>query len=171
MVSCVEFPILFSPLISSQLQGWNGTFWSRALLSDLGLVLNLQHGVQPCPVPLGSVRNMHILDVNGIFKAKVRFCGCSRSSGTSASDAYVQLIRACLFPATAKIPQTAFTFRALTLASQLNNQGKLTGYDFYHSLMHITDNAEIDPPKVCPSHAFKIAIGLSFKLRNDTMSL
>lgn len=91
---------------------------------------------------------MHVLDVNGIFKIKVRFCGCSVSRGATGSAPYIQLIRARLFPATAKIPQTAFTFRALTLASHLNNQGKLTGYDFYHSLMHLTDNAEIDPPKV-----------------------
>lgn len=95
---------------------------------------------------------MHVLDVHGIFKINVRFCGCSVSSGTTASDTYVQLIRARLFPATAKVPQTAFSFRALTLASHLNNQGKLTGYDFYHSLMHLTDNAEIDPPKVRLSH-------------------
>lgn len=136
-------------LTNPRLKVWNGAFWSRAQLSDIGLVVNLQHGARQCPAPSGGIRNIHVLDVNGIFNVKVRFCGCSISSGTSGSDAYVQLMRARLFPATAKIPKTVFTFRALTLASHLNNQGKVTGYDFYFSLMHLTDNAEIDPPKVC----------------------
>ncbi len=46
------------------------------------------------------------------------------------------------------IPATAVTFRCLDDFCHKSNQGKLTGYDYYNSLMHKMDSAELDPPKV-----------------------
>lgn len=58
------------------------------------------------------------------------------------------MLRARWFPATVTTPATAVTFRCLDAVCHLNNQGKITGYDYYESLMHATDNVELDPPNV-----------------------
>lgn len=55
-------------------------FWSKASLSDIGLVVNLAHGAGVCPYPQCSERDMHIIDTNGIFITKVRFCSCAPRS-------------------------------------------------------------------------------------------
>ncbi len=126
----------------------DGKFWWRAPLSSLGLVVNLGHGRRQCPVSEGRMpRTMQIIDSNGVFSMKVQFCACSRATGVAA-DQYIQLIRAGWFPATMRVPQTAVTFRCLDDFGHKSNQGKLTGYDYYNSLMHRTDNTELDPPNV-----------------------
>lgn len=108
--------------------------------------MNLGHGRRQCPVPAAQ-RTLHVIDSNGIFEVKVLFCGCSRASGHSFPQ-YTQLIRAGWFPATMNIPHTAVTFRCLDDFGHKSNQGKLTGYDYYNSLMHMMDSPELDPPKV-----------------------
>lgn len=114
----------------------------------MGLVIDLGHGNQECPAPKDRTpRSMQIIDLFGVFTVRVRFCGCSRSNG-AASEQRTQLLRMRWFPATTTSPHTAVTFRCLDHVCHLNNQGKLTGYDYYQSLMHATDNAELDPPNV-----------------------
>lgn len=109
--------------------------------------MNFLHGSGDCPAPAGPVKTMHVIDLNGIISVSIRFCGCSRSTGRAGLP-HVQVLRSRWYPATFDHPQTAVTFRCLDFACQLNNQGKITGYDFYHSLVHLTDITDIDPPKV-----------------------
>ncbi len=117
----------------------------------MGLIVNLGHGAQACPSPQGNTREMQVIDTNGIFTTKVRFCGCSLSRGANAEQ-YIQLLRARWFPCTISTPSSAVTFRCLDAVCRLNNQGKLTGYDYYQSLMHAADSAELDPPKASNVH-------------------
>ena len=47
------------------------------------------------------------------------------------------------FPATFNWPQTSFTFECLEFFHELTLQGKVNLYDFYHTLLQITDNANL----------------------------
>lgn len=85
---------------------------------------------------------MTILHVNGFHKVTVAFCGCS--SDPESSFDRIQLMRARLFPASAILPQSAFTFACMDLLAQLNSQGKLSTYHFYEALHQLTDNTELD---------------------------
>lgn len=71
----------------------------------------------------------------------MQFCGCS----TDAEDLrdYNQLLDARLFPATFSHPQTAFTFLLLDTLDVLTMRGKLSVYDYYHSLRSLTDACEL----------------------------
>ncbi|KLO04113.1 hypothetical protein SCHPADRAFT_796130, partial [Schizopora paradoxa] len=130
-----------------RVERWNGRFWCKVTLNDLGLIVNLGHGRgESCAVP-SNVRELQVIDINGIFITKVRFCGCVQSSD-HLTEPFIQLLRARWFPCTIAVPSTAVTFRCLDAICRLNNQGKLTGYDYYQSQVQATDSAELDPPKV-----------------------
>ncbi|KLO04227.1 hypothetical protein SCHPADRAFT_808133, partial [Schizopora paradoxa] len=128
-----------------QIEQWTGKFWLKTSLTDIGLVVNLGHGRGSCASPT-AICVMHIIDANGIFTTKVRFCGCELTS-ERVTEPFVQLLRARWFPCTISAPSSAVTFRCLDAVCRLNNQGKLTGYDFYQSQVHAADSAELDPPK------------------------
>lgn len=121
-------------------------------MGSLGLVVHIGHGASPCPAPYKGYkhREMKVFDIGGVFTTNVQFCGCSKAEDGEGkvAEPYVQLLRARWLSATVFIPRTAVTFRCLDLICALNNQGKLTVYDFYSSLMHMTDNAGLDPPAV-----------------------
>ncbi len=93
---------------------------------------------------------MDVLHTTGIHEVKVAFCGCPPGVGYAPDDTdnYKQLLRERFFPATPKQPATAVTFECLNEFHLLTTQGKLTGMDYYETLVHLTDNTGIDPPKV-----------------------
>jgi hypothetical protein len=82
-----------------------------------------------------------VLHTNGFHKIRVVFCGCSSDQSTLLHRN--QLLRSQLFPASPEIPKTAFTFQMLDLFCHLSTQGKLTTYDYYYSLLHLTDNTGV----------------------------
>ena len=53
---------------------------------------------------------------------------------------YRQLLRMRWYPASFNRPKTAFTFDLLETYHKVTLQGKLNLYDFYHAIMHKTDN-------------------------------
>ncbi|KLO10990.1 hypothetical protein SCHPADRAFT_831771 [Schizopora paradoxa] len=128
-----------------RVERWNGKFWTKTSLSRLGLVVHVGHGDGVCPSPVCVTRDVQVIDSNGIFVLKVRFCNCPLAGSGGAH--FLQLLRIRWFPCTIKTPSSAVTFRCLDTVCRLNNQGKLTGYDYYQSLMQGMDSAEIDPPK------------------------
>ncbi len=69
-------------------------------LSDIGLVVNLGHGTDICPTPLCTIRDMHVIDTNGIFTTKVRFCNCPGTG--AAANHYIQVLRNSWFRARSK---------------------------------------------------------------------
>ena len=130
---------------------WNGAYWDRKSLFSLSTTFSFtpNHGGKTCPAPISTAKQLTVISLSGIQQIRVDYCGCP-ASGT-ASFPYLQLLRAKLFPASFKSPQTAVTFDCLELFHMLTVQGKLTGYDFYTSLEHMTDNSGVDPPSVSKS--------------------
>lgn len=127
---------------------WKG-FWDKIDLHELGLTFSIGHGGLDCPsadtnAPAYSIA---VIATNGLHRVHVRWCTCSQSLG-KASEHWVQLMRMRWFPASHARPRTVVTFDCLDTFHKLTLQGKLTGYDYYQSLLHLTDNADLDPPRV-----------------------
>lgn len=55
----------------------------------------------------------------------------------------VQILRQGWFPASFIRPQTAFMFDCLGFFHELTLQGKVNVYNFYHTLLQVTDNANL----------------------------
>ena len=130
---------------------WNGRFWEKISLDSRGFVMHLGHKGKPCPRAAGfNGRRMHIIHTTGIHRVRMVFCNCPPSFGhaSSANFEHNQLLRARLFPATTKQPNTVVSFSCLNEFHLLTTQGKLTGMDYYETLVHLTDNLGIDPPNV-----------------------
>ncbi|KAH9965071.1 hypothetical protein BGW80DRAFT_1255055, partial [Lactifluus volemus] len=95
----------------------------------------------PCPLPSAGPENFCIFDTYGVHYISVDFCDC-RTNGFIHQR--TQLLRARWFPATFNRPKTAFTFDCLDTFHELTLQGKTPLYDFYHTVLHKTDNLELN---------------------------
>ncbi|KAK7443180.1 hypothetical protein VKT23_015778 [Stygiomarasmius scandens] len=91
---------------------------------------------EACPCPESSAGGLFVVGArNGIHEINLRFCGCR-----GWADKTGQLLQARLFPATVDNPQTAFTFKCLEQFQMLNFVSKITPFEFYTTLMRLTDN-------------------------------
>ncbi|KAF7972615.1 hypothetical protein HWV62_17352, partial [Athelia sp. TMB] len=116
---------------------WNGTYFEPTTLKAHGLRIQLghaldEHCVNPVPSP-GD--DFIIVDTNGIHAVSLNFCVC-----TTAQKDTIQLLRARLYPATVKSPQTAATFNVLEFFHLLTFDSKASAFEFYHALGRRTDN-------------------------------
>lgn len=119
------------------LQQWNGVFFESSSLKTLGLRVQLGHPIgQPCILPQPAFNNDFVLiDTNGLHELGLDFCGCE------TSETHVkQLLRHGWFPSTPTDPRTAATFRLLHYYQILSFESKASAYEFYHSLVRLTDN-------------------------------
>ena len=107
------------------------------------------HGGSPCPAKDNNIPpyKLVVISMTGIHNIKIHWCRCSQSIG-KASEHIFQLLRMRWFPASSRRPATVVTFDCLDIFHKITVQGKLTGYDFYQSLVHLTDNTDLDPPRV-----------------------
>lgn len=131
-------------------QKFNGTHWSRAKLTeDAKLVTHLGHGGSRCPgTPENfSTSTLTVIATTGIHVLNVVWCSCSHSIGKGA-DRFIQVLRNRWFPASTKTPKTAVTFECLSIFHLLTVQAKVTGSEFYQTLVYLTDNTGQDPPSV-----------------------
>lgn len=80
---------------------------------------------------------------------RVVYCICG-DPGVEPVARRRQLLRARWFPATLARPSTAFTFRLLDFLHKLQTQSKVNLYDFYLSLVSVTNAAGRKPPVVSP---------------------
>ena len=116
-------------------------FFSPATLTSLGHVTQLGHrGNEPCPNPSDLFDHM-VFDLNGVHRIVIRYCHCP----ADPTSHQMQLVDERWFPATAFRPSTSFTFRFLDFFQKLQDQSKCTSYDFYHMIIHCTDNAGLEP--------------------------
>ena len=69
------------------------------------------------------------------------------------------------FPATVHHPQTCSTFRLLETFHIVTLTGKLSAHEFYKSLEYLTDNTELDIPKVSWILVSSVRRGSSLPLR------
>ena len=123
---------------------WNGSFFQRTTLHDLGLRVQLGHAFeQPCSSRTAANATFRVIHSNGIHCVAVDYCRCD------GIPFYKQLLRIGWWPATPLDPRSAATFEVLRHFQLLNLQGKVTGYSFYQALEYQTDNTGLKVPPVC----------------------
>ncbi|GJE98768.1 CxC2 domain-containing protein [Phanerochaete sordida] len=123
---------------------WNGRFFEKAALRDVGVVVQLGHSPSSrCSNPRPGPLDFMVMDIHGLHPVDVRFCACDNIG--AAGDPIEQLLRQELYPATLTNPSTVFTFSLLNMFQTLSSQSKVNAYDFYTSLEHIGDSAKLGP--------------------------
>lgn len=153
-----------------RLQMWNGKCFEVSSLLNHGLTLDLHHYPDPCPSernaasadncgfdesegsdefpnvddpeptghPQSRLRShLTIVTSTGIFTRTVRWCACVTSPGQYAQ----LLLRAKLFPASFKHPQTAFTFEVLDHFRIDSLECKTAAMNFMSKIGRITNEA------------------------------
>ncbi|KAH6888247.1 hypothetical protein BKA70DRAFT_1443241 [Coprinopsis sp. MPI-PUGE-AT-0042] len=116
---------------------WNGKFFEKASLSSLGLRVQLGHGGGKCECPLPGPSNFTVFHMTGVHKVNIDYCDCR------TVDCVGQLLQAHWFPATHDRTHTVFTFDAIDQFQELTLQGKTTLYDYYHTLLRLSDNMKL----------------------------
>ncbi|KAJ6475387.1 hypothetical protein C8R45DRAFT_1102680 [Mycena sanguinolenta] len=112
------------------IQEWNGIFFVRRALKDLGLVIQLSHPPGfGCPSPLSAHTHYVVIDVTGIHHVKVNFCHW--------------------WPATVRGPRTCATFSVVRLFQIMNCLGKISAHDYLRSLELLTNNDGLSPAPDC----------------------
>ncbi|PBK59706.1 hypothetical protein ARMSODRAFT_991083 [Armillaria solidipes] len=124
------------------IQRWSGDHFEKISLRDLGLRLQLGHGRTRCVVPRPAHSDFTVLHTNGIHKVAVDFCFCEERI-----PACLQLLRAELFPSTVDEPRTCATFRLLEHYQAMSQAGKISAYEYYQGLVHMTDATGMHVPK------------------------
>ncbi|KAJ7714051.1 hypothetical protein DFH07DRAFT_974574 [Mycena maculata] len=133
------------------IERWNGKFFVRHTLKELGLRVQLGHLVgDRCPEPMCPNADFIVLHDNGIHQVNVDICDCENVA--LAGPPEIQMLRAGLFPATDEKPRTCATFQCLDAFLVSTLQAKTTMYDFYAMLEKMTDNTGKKPPN--RYHAF-----------------
>ena len=84
-----------------------------------------------------------MLHTNGLHYVAVDFCGCDNRISNRQ-----QLLRSEWFPATVHQPQTCATFRLLEQFHVITLAGKLSAHEYYKAMEYLTDNMELNIPKV-----------------------
>ncbi|KZV59287.1 hypothetical protein PENSPDRAFT_595729 [Peniophora sp. CONT] len=130
-----------------RLQIYNGNFFETHTLYETGFVLQLGHDGDACPHPKVQGQPLIIIDATGIHRVRYSLCGCQIPG---SHDPVVQLMRARLWPSTAKNPSTVVTFATLRLFHALAIQGKVNMYDFYQGIVRVTEG--VVSIKVCTSY-------------------
>ncbi|RDX40751.1 hypothetical protein OH76DRAFT_1459407 [Lentinus brumalis] len=123
---------------------WTGQFFERVTLKSLGLRVQLGHAVGEmcCNRIPAFADSFVVLDTFGVHDVGVDFCGCE-----SATSHTTQLLRLRWFPATARDPKTAATFRVMESFHLLAAQSKISAFDFYTSISRSSDNTGTNQPK------------------------
>ncbi|KAF8151201.1 hypothetical protein K438DRAFT_1623891 [Mycena galopus ATCC 62051] len=127
------------------IQEWNGNFFVRRSLKDLGLVIQLGHPPGfSCDSPLRAHTHFVVIDVTGIHYVNVNFCQCDGNI-----EHRQQLMRVRWWPATARDPRTCATFGVVRLFQIMNCLGKISAHDFLRSLELLTNNDGLNPLPDC----------------------
>ena len=134
-------------LLTLRSQRWNDNFFTNVTLYDLGLSHQLGHNADdPCPLPSSPIKLM-VFDISGVHTVRTTYCFCERNSN---GNRRTQLLDAQWFPASWTRPSTTFTFRLLDFIHKLQTRSKINLYDFYASLVSVTNSAGQSPPIVRP---------------------
>ncbi|KIJ35546.1 hypothetical protein M422DRAFT_262128 [Sphaerobolus stellatus SS14] len=120
-------------------QRWNDRYFEKTTLMDLGLRVQLGYRGGPCNKPEPGDKKFIVLDISGIECLGVDFCGCSTRPRVS------QLLECGWYPTSVRRPRSVVTFRTLRFFELLRLQSKTSAYDFYTTLVRITDNTLPNP--------------------------
>ncbi|TEB19054.1 hypothetical protein FA13DRAFT_1758289 [Coprinellus micaceus] len=133
---CIVESHAYLPL--HRIEVWNGKFFDKTSLRDLGLRVQLGHGGCCCPLPIEGPKKVHVFNISGVHCVSLDYCGCNP---ITQGGCLQQLLRAHWFPGTVVRPQTLFTFELLETFHELALQSKTTLYDFYHTIICKTDKS------------------------------
>ncbi|KAJ7701645.1 hypothetical protein B0H14DRAFT_2416965, partial [Mycena olivaceomarginata] len=123
------------------IQEWNGTFFERRALKNLGLVVQLGHPAgYSCDNPWKAHQDFVVIDVTGVHNVNVNYCLCD-----SKIERWQQLMRVCWWPGTVRDPKTCATFGVVRLFRTLNCLGKVSAHDFLRSLELLSNNDGLNP--------------------------
>ncbi|KAF9521470.1 hypothetical protein CPB83DRAFT_823547 [Crepidotus variabilis] len=127
-----------------RIQKWNGTFFEKVSLKDLGLRRQLGHKFgETCLRPEPCFNDeFWVLDISGLHNLAIDFCGCGRGDQRHI----VQLLRASLWPSTVTQPQSAATFRLLDFYEILAYESKVSIFEVYQTLVRLTNNTGLNLP-------------------------
>lgn len=127
-------------LMHSYHQRWNGLFFGRTSLKDLGLRVQLGHLPGTfCHTSDPGREDFTVINTNGIHRVQVDWCRCE------GVDHCIQLLRVGWWPATPLQPQSCASMDALRQFQLFNLQGKLTAFSYYRSLEYLSDNTGLYP--------------------------
>ncbi|KAF8192863.1 hypothetical protein K438DRAFT_1590153 [Mycena galopus ATCC 62051] len=118
-------------------QEWEGGYFHSRTTQDLGLRYQVGHPFSAdCPFNYlgGPSKSFVVLHNNGIHSINVDFCCCPQ-----APSEVTQLLNVGWYPATQKDPSTAATLSLLRRFHKLNLQARLPAYDFYNTLVLLTN--------------------------------
>lgn len=103
---------------------WNGLFFERVTLKNLGLCVQLEHDANTaCKSPDRSFADTFtVIDNTAIHSISLDYCGCE-----TAQTKTVQLLRVSWYPATTTDPRTAVTFAVLEHFHLLTFELKVSG--------------------------------------------
>lgn len=120
-----------------RIQKWNGEYFESLTLRDLGLRVQLGHNIGKSCLLLSHAFNDNfvLIDTLGIHPVAVDFCGCSKAQSHTK-----QILRVGWFPVTTTDLRTAAMFSVLWQFHIPSFESKVSAYEFYHSLVCLTDN-------------------------------
>ncbi|KAG1722947.1 hypothetical protein EDB19DRAFT_1916378 [Suillus lakei] len=117
---------------------WMGTHFQHISLRNLGH----PPGVICCnPAPAFN-DNFIVLEINGIHSVALNFCNC-----TTVQTHNIQLLHTRWYPSTTTNPQMAATFHLLDHFQMYTFKSKGSTFEYYQSLLHLTDNTGTHQPK------------------------
>ncbi|CAK5278522.1 unnamed protein product [Mycena citricolor] len=115
---------------------WNGNWWNRVSLAELGLVYQLGHGGHRCPFPAEKPQPIVVIHAPYIHQVRMCYCQCSKSDYANNVQ---QLLRNGWYPATTIDPGTCATFETLESFRLYQKIGNLNARDFMTCLEQMTD--------------------------------
>ncbi|KAF8976196.1 hypothetical protein BDQ17DRAFT_1395169 [Cyathus striatus] len=113
-----------------RIERWNGFYFEKDNLKNIGLSIQLGHGGAHCSSPVSTTIELVVVDVTGVHYVSASYCDCR----AKIVPQYTQLLQAGWFPASFVRPKTVFTFECLDTFHELTLQAKTTLYDWYHTL-------------------------------------
>ncbi|KAK0482876.1 hypothetical protein EDD18DRAFT_1084606 [Armillaria luteobubalina] len=127
------------------IQHWNSNYFDKVPLCELGLQYQVGHlASEVCPYPRAAFGNCFtIIDTNGIHDVALNFCSCMQKRSFA-----LQLHGSWLFPAMDTEPHTAVTTATLEQFRMLTFIGKISAYEYYHSLVCLMNNTGVMAPSV-----------------------
>lgn len=107
--------------------------------------MQLGHDGNDCPHPHPPA-TLTVVDLLSIHRVRVAFCDCG------GTHYYVQMLRAGWWPASLKRPRSGFTMRTLKFFQALSLLSKTNGYDFWRTIVYMTDGSGVENLPVSPYH-------------------
>ena len=127
-------------------QKWNGNFFNKGSLRNLGLSYQFGHSGGVCPCPLAGPKDFVVFNITGPHFVTFKYCNC----GEQPLSNWTQLLHERWFPTTLSRPKMAFTFDCLETFHELTLQGKTNLFDYYHTLLQRSNNTSIYNSIVSP---------------------